>query len=60
MINLGEWKYDYNMPRSTWRQQLEAEGVNSSEPAAFLKAVDERYLDPDKLAEQLSDNRASG
>lgn len=55
MLTLGEWRYDYDMPRPTWRQQLEAEGVNISEPAALLEAIDERSLDPDDLDQPLCD-----
>lgn len=55
LLTLGEWKYDYDMPRPTWRQQLEAEGVDVNDPVALAQEIDSRSMDPNDLDEPLCD-----
>lgn len=55
MLTLGEWRYNYDMPRPTWRQQFEAEGVDIHNPVALAREMDDRSFDPDDLDEPICD-----
>ena len=55
LLTLGAWRYDFDMPRPTWRQQLEAEGVDVNDPLALEREIDWRSLDPDELDKPLCD-----